>query len=254
MRELNRLYKELDDIYHNIALKLNLSDSAFIIFYTLCEVGEGCSQKDICSQAAISKKTINSAIQKLEQENYICMRHGKGRQMQIYLTEKGQKVLQEKIYPVMQIENNVFQKMEEQRRASCCGYFENMFYSCRTEARRIIGGTSMRTIFRFLKPYKGLFHFYRFLYDCRCGGSTGHSNADGGYDQYWRWERRYAIYSGKRPGHDSGHHSVGGQCAAWQLSLRQSCLPKSAGICAMPCIKGPWRFPSMILSSLERPL
>lgn len=41
------------------------------------------------------------------------MRHGKGRQMQIYLTEKGQKMLQEKIYPVMQIENNVFQKMEE---------------------------------------------------------------------------------------------------------------------------------------------
>ena len=55
LRELNRLYKELDDIYHNIALKLNLTDSAFIIFYTLCEVGEGCSQKDICNQAAISK-------------------------------------------------------------------------------------------------------------------------------------------------------------------------------------------------------
>ena len=124
LRELNRLYKELDDIYHNIALKLNLSDSAFIIFYTLCEVGEGCSQKDICNQAAISKKTINSAIQKLEQEDYICMRHGKGRQMQIYLTEIGQNMLQEIIYPVMQIENNVFQKREETEA-------RELFYSCR---------------------------------------------------------------------------------------------------------------------------
>ncbi len=138
LRELNRLYKELDDIYHNIALKLNLSDSAFIIFYTLCEVGEGCSQKDICNQAAISKKTINSAIQKLEQEDYICMRHGKGRQMQIYLTEKGQKMLQEKIYPVMQIENNVFQKMEETEARELLRLFQKYVLQLQAEARELL--------------------------------------------------------------------------------------------------------------------
>ena len=138
LRELNRLYKELDDIYHNIALKLNLSDSAFIIFYTLCEVGEGCSQKDICNQAAISKKTINSAIQKLEQEDYICMRHGKGRQMQIYLTEKGQKMLQEKIYPVMQIENNVFQKMEETEARELLRLFQKYVLQLQAEERELL--------------------------------------------------------------------------------------------------------------------
>ena len=138
LRELNRLYKELDDIYHNIALKLNLSDSAFIIFYTLCEVGERCSQKDICNQAAISKKTINSAIQKLEQEDYICMRHGKGRQMQIYLTEKGQKMLQEKIYPVMQIENNVFQKMEETEARELLRLFQKYVLQLQAEARELL--------------------------------------------------------------------------------------------------------------------
>ena len=138
LRELNRLYKELDDIYHNIALKLNLSDSAFIIFYTLCEVGEGCSLKDICNQAAISKKTINSAIQKLEQEDYICMRHGKGRQMQIYLTEKGQKMLQEKTYPVMQIENNVFQKMEETEARELLRLFQKYVLQLQAEARELL--------------------------------------------------------------------------------------------------------------------
>ena len=138
LRELNRLYKELDDIYHNIALKLNLSDSAFIIFYTLCEVGEGCSQKDICNQAAISKKTINSAIQKLEQEDYICMRHGKVRQIQLYLTEKGQKMLQEKIYPVMQIENNVFQKMEETEARELLRLFQKYVLQLQAEARELL--------------------------------------------------------------------------------------------------------------------
>ena len=138
LRELNRLYKELDDIYHNIALKLNLSDSAFIIFYTLCEVGEGCSQKDICNQAAISKKTINSAIQKLEQEDYICMRHGKVRHMHIYLTEKGQQMLHEKIYPVMQIENNVFQKMEETEARELLRLFQKYVLQLQAEARELL--------------------------------------------------------------------------------------------------------------------
>lgn len=138
LRELNRLYKELEEIYHNIALKLNLSDSAFIIFYTLCELGEGCLQKDICSQAAISKKTVNSAIQKLERENYIYMRHGKGRQMQIYLTTKGQKVLQEKIYPVMQIENNVFQKMEETEARELLRLFQKYVLQLQAEARELL--------------------------------------------------------------------------------------------------------------------
>ena len=35
IREFNRLYKELDDLYHNLALRQGLSDSASIILYAL---------------------------------------------------------------------------------------------------------------------------------------------------------------------------------------------------------------------------
>ncbi|MEI3013935.1 MAG: hypothetical protein V8T36_03785 [Ruthenibacterium lactatiformans] len=42
IREFNRLYKELDDLYDNLALRQGLSDSASIILYALYLLGDGC--------------------------------------------------------------------------------------------------------------------------------------------------------------------------------------------------------------------
>ena len=42
VREFNRLDKELDDLYHEIALKIGIPDSAFTIFYIICCLGDGC--------------------------------------------------------------------------------------------------------------------------------------------------------------------------------------------------------------------
>ena len=52
IREFNRLYKELDDLYHNLALRQGLSDSASIILYALYLLGDGCLQRDICDPSA----------------------------------------------------------------------------------------------------------------------------------------------------------------------------------------------------------
>lgn len=43
----NRIYQTFDGIYHDIALELGLSDSGFVILYTICETGDGCLQKDL---------------------------------------------------------------------------------------------------------------------------------------------------------------------------------------------------------------
>ena len=37
MKRYNHLLKELDTVYHEMSLKLGLSDSAMIILYTICE-------------------------------------------------------------------------------------------------------------------------------------------------------------------------------------------------------------------------
>ncbi len=47
LKEFNRLYKEFDELYHGIAVRAELSDSAFCILYAVVEMGDGCLQKEI---------------------------------------------------------------------------------------------------------------------------------------------------------------------------------------------------------------
>lgn len=62
LKEFDSLYKMIDDVYHEIALSMHLTDSAFLILYCLLELGDGCSQKDICKLYSISKQTVNQSL------------------------------------------------------------------------------------------------------------------------------------------------------------------------------------------------
>lgn len=117
MKEFNRIFKECNHIYHEIALKLGMSDSGFDILYTICELGDGCLQKNICEATLLSKQTIHSSVRKLEKDGYLFLKSGKGRDMQIFLTEAGKALVEEKISLAIQAENLAFTDMteEEQR-------------------------------------------------------------------------------------------------------------------------------------------
>ncbi len=111
LKEIGCLYRELDEIYHEIALKSGLSDSAFTILYAMMELGDGCLQKDIADRYYVSRQTVNSSIQKLLAKGYITLKQGKGRDMHIYLTSAGQRLMEEKVEPVIKLENSVFEEM-----------------------------------------------------------------------------------------------------------------------------------------------
>lgn len=111
LEEFNRIYREFDNIYHDIALHLDLSDSAFTILYNIFCLGDGCLQRDICNTSYISKQTVNSSIRKLEKDGYLYLEPGKGRDMHIHLTSAGEKFLEEKIRPVVTVENQAFAGM-----------------------------------------------------------------------------------------------------------------------------------------------
>lgn len=112
----NRIYKELDDVYRDMANKLGLSESAFDILYGICEMGDGCLQRDICRTSCLPKQTVNSSIHKMEEQGYLLRVQGKGRSMHIHLTESGRKLMEEKIYPVIQCENEVMNSFSEEER------------------------------------------------------------------------------------------------------------------------------------------
>lgn len=111
--EYNCLYKEIDDLYHAVAKEEGLSDSAFIIFYAIYELGDGCLQKEICERAFISKQTVHSSIHNLEKDGYLRLEQGTGRDRRIHLTAKGEELIREKVLPVVCAEDAVFSEMTE---------------------------------------------------------------------------------------------------------------------------------------------
>lgn len=117
LQELNGIYKETDDLYHEVALEMGLSDSAFDILYTVCQEGDGCLQRDVCKLCYTRKQTVNSAIRKLEREGYLMLKPGKGRDMHIFLTASGEKLIKEKIQPVAEREEAAFFQLSERERA-----------------------------------------------------------------------------------------------------------------------------------------
>lgn len=114
LREYNRIYKEVNDIYRETAARFGLSNSAFDILYTICEVGDGCLQRDVCDATFIPKQTVHSSIRKLEQEGYLTLSSGKGRSKHIHLTESGHILLKETIFPIVEAENEAFLELSQE--------------------------------------------------------------------------------------------------------------------------------------------
>lgn len=117
LKEFNYLYKEMEDLYHEVALKTGLSDSAFYILFTIAELGDGCLQRDISAMNSMSKQTVNSSIRNLEKRDYIYLKQGRGRDKHIYVTPPGRKFIEDNILPVAEIENSVFSAMSEEETA-----------------------------------------------------------------------------------------------------------------------------------------
>lgn len=114
LTEFNRLSREITEVYHNVSSKLGISNSTFVIFYALVELGDGCRQTDIVKAYFINKQTINTSIKKLEKEGYIELRASKGHEQLIYITPKGKKFTEEKIYPIFELENSIINEFSKE--------------------------------------------------------------------------------------------------------------------------------------------
>ena len=73
-------------LYHNIAAKQGISNSIQCILYVLCDNENSCLQSDIYKFFGLSRQTINSAIQNLENDGIIYLSKGTGRNKIVHLT------------------------------------------------------------------------------------------------------------------------------------------------------------------------
>lgn len=103
-------YKEVEERYHHIALKLKLSDTAFWILYGLCENNEPQTQNSLADNLFLPKQTVNSAILKLCSDGYIRLEQmaSARNSKSVHLTEKGQVFCNKRIVPLLEKEKQAY--------------------------------------------------------------------------------------------------------------------------------------------------
>ena len=118
LAEYTRLHSEMDGLYHTLAVRAGLSDSALDILYALCVLGDGCLQRDVCALSFTSKQTIHSSIRKLEQDGLLRLQPGQGREVHIRLTPRGSRLIQEKVLPILDLERQAMACLSPEERES----------------------------------------------------------------------------------------------------------------------------------------
>lgn len=113
-QEYLSIQHQIDEFYHELAVKQNLSDSALLVLWSLLELGEGCTQRDICGQFALSKQTVHSSVRKLAKEGVLSLRPGAGREVHVYPTDQGRALIQEKIAPIQAAEKAASLRLGEE--------------------------------------------------------------------------------------------------------------------------------------------
>lgn len=110
--QINQLYKEIDKIYHDVAVHFQLSDSIMMILYALCAGDRPYTSKDICDEWSFSKQTVHSAVKKLEVDGYITLDTAleNRKNKYIVLTAAGTQLIQRTVLPLMEAEKRAWER------------------------------------------------------------------------------------------------------------------------------------------------
>lgn len=114
---LNRLCKATDELYHNYATNIGLSDSALWIFYAICESDGSLTQNELCSLWCYSKQTVNSTVKSLCDKGLLFLEHigGTRTHKAIKLTDEGQQFCEKYILPLINAEQDVYSTMTDKQ-------------------------------------------------------------------------------------------------------------------------------------------
>ena len=139
LQEFDRLNRLVNELYHEIAVKQGISDSAYSILQAMLILENGNTQTDICKYTCLNKQTVNSSVKKLKQNGLIEFHQGNGRKMKIYLTSKGKDFINENILSIEQAENEVFDEMTIQEQREILRLIENYLSSFRHKIDKLQG-------------------------------------------------------------------------------------------------------------------
>lgn len=114
----NQLYKTMDEIYHLYAKRHCISDTTLWLMYSLYENDGAYTQKELCSAWHYPPQTINSSLKKLEKQGFIVLNAipENHKNKLVVLTEKGKRLTQKIIFPLVLAEQKAFQGLEKKEK------------------------------------------------------------------------------------------------------------------------------------------
>ena len=106
--------KEIDDVYHMLALKFGLSDSSMWILCTMREAHRELTQSAIAQVMSMRRQTVNSAIKNLQNQGYTQLEavSGDRRTKTLSFTEEGEAFAKKTVDRVLSLEHQVFENLE----------------------------------------------------------------------------------------------------------------------------------------------
>lgn len=116
-KEINYTTNEIMQIYHQFNVYLGISDSVSDILYVLEQEGGSCDQKALYQLTMTSRKTISSALQKMQKDGYLSIHKKNGRENVVSLTESGLELLKETEARITKAENRVYGLWSEEELA-----------------------------------------------------------------------------------------------------------------------------------------
>lgn len=116
LKTYNKIYKEMDIVYHNYAKSCGLSDMAYWILYSIAESDEYFTQRDFCNDWFFAPQTVNSALKDLEKKDIIFLESvpGNKKNKLIKPTENGKKIIESVIIPLIETECESFEALSKE--------------------------------------------------------------------------------------------------------------------------------------------
>ena len=113
VKYIHKILCETEKIYYSMLKRAQITDSEYVLLFSVLQSKEGCSQKDISDSTYISTKTLNSTVKKLEQKGLITQTPDKYPNRRIHLTPKGKQYIEEKMIPLIQAENKILENISD---------------------------------------------------------------------------------------------------------------------------------------------
>ena len=107
MREYNLIQNQINNLYHEAARRMGVSDSVMDILYILSTHAPGCNQSVLYKESFSVRSTINSAIRKMEKDGLLYVTPGTGRNTRVFLTDAGKALVQNTAERIIQAENEI---------------------------------------------------------------------------------------------------------------------------------------------------